>query len=230
MARWLLLALVVALCVPAPAAAKKPKRCANGYVGLTFDDGPSRSTAGLLDALARHDLRATMFNIGVRAQARPDDVIRQVDAGMWFGNHSFTHPDLTRLEPPAIAAEIDGAQTALAALTGKAPKLFRPPGMLTDDVVRDETRRAGLTEVLATVDSRDYTGASVKEIVKAVRTAKPGGIVLMHDYVRNTTLAIPRIARALAARRLCPGRIRRTKRDVFTPNGELVFNAVAVKP
>ena len=51
----------------APAAAAAS--CANGYVGLTFDDGPSASTDQLLAALTSHHLRATMFDQGNNSEA-----------------------------------------------------------------------------------------------------------------------------------------------------------------
>ena len=84
--------------------------------------------------------------------------------------------------------------------------------------------------MLATVNSRDYDGASVGEIVAAAGTLRPGGIILMHDWARNTTKAIPRIARVLAKKKLCAGRIRSTTRDVKAADGKTVFHAVAVKP
>jgi hypothetical protein len=50
----------------------------------------------------------------------------------------------------------------------------------------------------------------------------------MHDWPPNTIQAVPLIARDLAARGLCPGRIAYTPRDV--PFGGQVFHAVAVRP
>ncbi len=228
MARWLLALVFAALCVPATAAAAKP--CAQGYVGLTFDDGPTRATAGLLDVLQRHDLRATMFNVGTRAAHRQDDVRAQLDAGMWVGNHTYSHEDLTELGRSKLADEIFGGQAVLGGITGRAPTLFRPPLMVTNKRIQAEAERHDLTEVLATVDSRDYLGASVGEIVRAARTLEPGGIMLMHDYAGNTRKAIPRIARTLAKKRLCAGRIRSTTRDIPSAGGTAVFHAVAVRP
>ncbi|WP_174315822.1 polysaccharide deacetylase family protein, partial [Streptomyces sp. CB01881] len=65
--------------------------CANGYVALAFDDGPSGTTPTLLDALRQNGLRATMFNEGRYAAARPSLVRAQVAAGMWVANRSYTH-------------------------------------------------------------------------------------------------------------------------------------------
>ncbi|MEA2461911.1 MAG: hypothetical protein QOH90_2088, partial [Actinomycetota bacterium] len=213
----------------APAAAQA-KRCANGYVGLTFDDGPTATTAGLLEALQRDHLRATMFNIGSSAVARPDDVRAEVDAGMWVGNHTFDHLDLRRLDAPRLSAEIADAQTALGDLAGAEPTVLRPPFMVDNKRVRKEIKRQGLLEVLTTVDSRDYLGASVDRIVAAARRLKPGGIMLMHDGPATTIEAIPRIAGVLARKHLCSGRLRKTRKDIRTPNGKRVFHAIAVRP
>src|SRR5204863_9103088 len=71
--------------------------CSAGYVGLTYDDGPTGSTATLLNTLRANGARATMFNIGQRVQQNPSTAASQISAGMWVGNHSWTHPHLTTL-------------------------------------------------------------------------------------------------------------------------------------
>jgi len=83
-------------------------------------------------------------------------------------------------------------------------------------------------EVLWTVDSRDWAGASVDEIVDAVASLEPGGIILMHDWPENTLAAIPRIAQVLAQKGMCAGRIASTSQDVS--GAGTTFHAVAVKP
>jgi peptidoglycan/xylan/chitin deacetylase (PgdA/CDA1 family) len=220
------------LAAAAPAAsaapAAHPGRCANGYVGLTFDDGPSATTTALLAALTSNKLRATMFNQGNNAEAHPDLVRAQLRARMWVGNHTFSHPHLTQLGEPGTFQEIASTQWVLRDITGKEPTLFRPPFGETDDQVRADEARIGLLEVLWTVDSQDWNNASVEQIVAAAHTLRPGGIILMHDWPPNTIQAIPLIAQDLAARGLCAGRIAYTADDV--PFGSQVFHAVAVRP
>jgi peptidoglycan/xylan/chitin deacetylase (PgdA/CDA1 family) len=65
---------VLALTVSSGAASPGPARpghgggpCRNGYVGLTFDDGPSATLPQLLDALRSSHLRATMFDQDIPA-------------------------------------------------------------------------------------------------------------------------------------------------------------------
>ncbi|WP_233414188.1 polysaccharide deacetylase family protein [Nucisporomicrobium flavum] len=209
-------------------AAAHNRPCHNGYVGLTYDDGPSATTGELLAALRANHLRATFFNQGNHTLEQPDLVRAELRAGMWVGNHTYSHPHLTQIGEPAAFQEIASTQWALRDVTGREPTLFRPPFGETDDQVRADEDRIGLLEVLWTVDSRDWAGATAEEIAAAARTLQPGGIILMHDWPPATIEAVPLIARDLAERGLCPGRIAYTPKDI--PYGNQVFHAQAVRP
>jgi peptidoglycan/xylan/chitin deacetylase (PgdA/CDA1 family) len=199
-------ALVAAGTLTANAAPAQAAAC-NGYVGLTFDDGPSGNTPALLNALTQNRLRATMFNQGQYAAANPSQVQAQVNAGMWVGNHSYTHPHLTQLGQSQIDSEISRTQQAIAAAGGGTPKLFRPPYGETNSTVKAVEAKYGLTEIIWDVDSQDWNGAGTDAIVQAAGRLGNGQIILMHDWSANTRAAIPRIAQGLTARGLCAGRI-----------------------
>jgi peptidoglycan/xylan/chitin deacetylase (PgdA/CDA1 family) len=180
-------------------------------VALTFDDGPHPdSTPALLDALLEAGQRATFFVCGNQVDAHPG-LLRAVQAaGMWIGNHSFTHAHLTGLTTGGIAEEITRTQEAVASVTGVLPVLFRPPYGETDARVRAAAAAVGLTEEFWTVDTRDWAGVDADGIVAAAGTVEPGGTVLMHDGGYRTTVdAVPRILRALACRGLQPGPVPR---------------------
>jgi peptidoglycan/xylan/chitin deacetylase (PgdA/CDA1 family) len=198
-----------------------PARAAacNGYVGLTFDDGPSGNTPGLLNALKQNGLRATMFNQGQYAAASPAQVRAQVDAGMWVGNHSYTHPHLTQLGQSQIDSEISRTQQAVASAGGGTPKLFRPPYGETNATVKSVAAKYGLTEIIWDVDSQDWNGASTDAIVQAAGRLTNGQIILMHDWSANTLAAIPRIAQGLAGRGLCAGMISPQTGRAVAPDG-----------
>ncbi|CAL9286209.1 Bifunctional xylanase_deacetylase [Streptomyces sp. enrichment culture] len=187
-----------------------PARAAacNGYVGLTFDDGPSNDrTPALLNALRQNGLRATMFNEGQFAAAYPAQVRAEVSAGMWIGNHSYTHPHLTQLGQAQIDSEISRTQQAIAAAGGGTPQLFRPPYGETNATVQAVEAKYGLRQIIWDVDSQDWNGASTDAIVQAVSRLGNGQIILMHEWPANTLAAIPRIAQTLAGKGLCAGRI-----------------------
>jgi peptidoglycan/xylan/chitin deacetylase (PgdA/CDA1 family) len=205
--------LTVGSAAPAQAAT------CSGYVGLTFDDGPSGNTSALLSALKQNGLRATMFNEGQYAAANPSLVKAQVDAGMWVGNHSYTHPHLTQLSQAQLDSEISRTQQAIAAAGGGTPKLFRPPYGETNSTVRTVEAKYGLTEIIWDVDSQDWNGASVDAIVQAVGRLTSGQVILMHDWPANTLAAIPRIAQVLASKNLCSGMISPQTGRAVAPDG-----------
>ncbi|SPL99420.1 Endo-1,4-beta-xylanase A precursor [[Actinomadura] parvosata subsp. kistnae] len=197
--------------LPGPASAGTPAidrpRC-TGYVGLTFDDGPTPgNTPALLKALKAAGLRATMFNVGQNVQANPQLAKDQVAAGMWIGNHSWDHPYMTRLGAEEQAAQISRTQDAVKAATGITPQLFRPPYLDTDDALRAVERQYGLTEINADVDSQDWNNATAAQIVASARKLQAGDVILMHDWPAATVEAVPRIAADLRRRGLCAGMI-----------------------
>lgn len=191
---------------PATATPTHVAAC-NGYVGLTFDDGPGGNTNALLNALRQNGLRATMFNQGQYAAANPSLVRAQVNAGMWVANHSYTHPHLTQLSQSQIDSEISRTQQAIANAGGGTPRLFRPPYGETNSTVQSVASRYGLRQIIWDVDSQDWNNASVDAIVQANARLTNGQIILMHDWPANTRAAIPRIAQGLASRNLCAGMI-----------------------
>jgi peptidoglycan/xylan/chitin deacetylase (PgdA/CDA1 family) len=217
--RLVVVAMAAAGALAGQAAAPAQAATCNGYVGLTFDDGPSGKTSGLLNALRQNGLRATMFNEGQYAAANPSLVRAQVDAGMWVGNHSYSHPHLTQQNQGQIDSEISRTQQAIANAGGGTPKLFRPPYGETNSTVRAVEARYGLTEIIWDVDSQDWNGASTDAIVQAAARLTNGQVILMHDWPANTLAAVPRIAQGLAARHLCAGMISPQTGRAVAPDG-----------
>jgi peptidoglycan/xylan/chitin deacetylase (PgdA/CDA1 family) len=215
----LVLALGAAAVVLVAASPAQAQTC-NGYVALTFDDGPNAGTTNsLLNALTSNGLRATMFNVGRQVAANPSLARAQVTAGMWVANHTQTHTDLTKLNSSQIAQELSSAQQAIRQAAGVTPVLFRPPYGATNATVKSVAAQQGLTEVLWSVDSQDWNGASTAQIVQAARNLQNGGVILMHDQYQNTINAIPQIAADLRSRGLCAGMISPSTGRAVAPDG-----------
>jgi peptidoglycan-N-acetylglucosamine deacetylase len=206
-----------AVMVTAPAA--QAATC-TGYVGLTFDDGPNPSnTMNLLNTLTAAGVRATLFNIGQNAQASPALVQAEKAAGMWIGNHTWTHPHMTTLTQSQMTSEISQTQNVLQQITGTAPRLFRPPYGETNATLRSVEAQFGLTEILWDVDSGDWNGASTAQIVAAAGRLTAGQVILMHDFPPNTIAAIPQIVAGLSSRGLCAGMISPSTGRAVAPDG-----------
>jgi peptidoglycan-N-acetylglucosamine deacetylase len=193
--------------------------CSAGYVGLTYDDGPTGSTSTLLNTLRANGARATMFNIGQKVQQNPSAAASQISAGMWVGNHSWTHPHLTQLSQSQMQSELSQTQNAIRSATGTTPRLFRPPYGETNATLRSVEASLGLTEIIWDVDSQDWNGASTAAIVQAAGRLTNGQIILMHDGIQNTINAIPQIMAGLNSRNLCPGMISPTTGRAVAPTG-----------
>jgi peptidoglycan/xylan/chitin deacetylase (PgdA/CDA1 family) len=215
-------AATIALAAGALTVATAPSHAAtcSGYVGLTFDDGPSNAhTPALLNALKQHGLRATVFNEGQYAAAYPAQVRAEAAAGMWIGNHSYTHPHLTQLSQAQIDSEVSRTQQAITAAGGGTPRLFRPPYGETNATVKAVAAKYHLTQVIWDADSQDWNGASTDAIVQAVSRLTNGQVILMHEWPANTLAAIPRIAQTLASRGLCAGMISPQTGHAVAPTG-----------
>ena len=190
----------------AAASDASARQVCSGYVALTFDDGPTPMTKELLELLDKHDVRATMFDIGEQVERRPELVKAQVHAGHAVENHTFTHPDLTKVSSTQVADEITKTNSSLRD-AGAHPKWFRAPYGYTDDRVAAATTAAGLQQVLWTTDTFDWKDSSVSEVVARALEVEPGGIILMHDGQKRTLEALPAIVEGLARRGLCAGQI-----------------------
>ncbi|MGW4292221.1 polysaccharide deacetylase family protein [Micromonospora chersina] len=216
----LVVATGLAVTLTVTAAPARAAAC-NGYVGLTFDDGPSNDhTPALLNALRQNGLRATMFNEGQYAAAYPAQVRAQVSAGMWVGNHSYTHPHLIQQSQSQIDSEVSRTQQAIANAGGGTPRLFRPPYGETNSTLQTVLAKYGLTQIIWDVDSQDWNGASVDAIVQANARLTNGQVILMHEWSANTLAAIPRIAQGLASRGLCAGMISPQTGRAVAPDGD----------
>ena len=205
--------------VLAAGTASAANTCSAGYVGLTFDDGPTSSTSSLLNTLRNNGVRATMFNMGQRVQQNPSAAQAQISAGMWIGNHSWSHPHLTQMSQAQMQSELSQTQNTIRSVTGVTPRLFRPPYGETNATLRSVEASLGLTEVFWDVDSQDWNGASTAQIVQAAGRLTNGQVILMHDGIQNTINAIPQIMANLNSRNLCPGMISLTTGRAVAPDG-----------
>jgi peptidoglycan-N-acetylglucosamine deacetylase len=183
--------------------AARPARAAEGRaddrtVALTFDDGPHPElTPLLLDMLAQEGVPASFFVIGSCAARSPDIVRRAFHAGHEIGNHSWTHPFLTRIPAARAAEEIARTDALLHGLTGELPNTVRPPYGAMNAEVEDLALPRPM--LLWDVDTNDWRTRDTHAVERAA-TGGGGGIVLMHDIHSTTVAAVPAIIRDYKSR------------------------------
>lgn len=167
-----------------------------GTVYLTFDDGPSQYTSAILNILSANHSTATFFELGFRQAEYPAEAARIRAQGSSVGNHTYNHPNLTKLTAGQIRWQI---------AHGPRSGCVRPPYGATNSTVRHIMGQQGLHQVLWTVDTRDWSQPGTKHIVEAATasTVRSGTIVLMHDGGGNrsqTVAALPQVIAALQQR------------------------------
>ncbi|MDF5751413.1 polysaccharide deacetylase family protein [Spongiactinospora sp. TRM90649] len=195
-------ALPAQAATPRATTAAKPVNCARlKCIALTFDDGPSPYTPKLLDTLAKNGVKVTFFLVGEMAERRKSVVRRMAREGHEIATHTYSHPRLTDLDTDEIADEIQGGQEVVRKITGKRPKMVRPPYGLTDEHVQSVAQYLGLPLILWSASSRDWELRRADAIAKkTISLARRDGIVLMHDIVPGTVAAMPRILKVLKQR------------------------------
>ncbi|MBT3075640.1 MULTISPECIES: polysaccharide deacetylase family protein [Streptomyces] len=168
-------------------------------IALTFDAGPGEDTPELLDILKEKKVSATFFLLGRNHVLKHPDTVRRIqDEGHEVANHTWTHKILTDEEPEEIRAELEKTQEAIEKITGKRPRLMRPPQGRTDDQVSGISKELGLAQVLWSATAKDYsTNDSALITRRILDQAGKDGIILLHDIYKGTVPAVPGIIDAL---------------------------------
>ncbi|MBA9028016.1 MULTISPECIES: polysaccharide deacetylase family protein [Bacillaceae] len=169
-------------------------------IALTFDDGPSKGpTTLILDALKESDSHATFFVLGSRVQYYPEIIQRMLEEGNEVGNHSWDHPQLSRLTEEQVQHQILDTQAIIKKVSGHEPIHLRPPYGAINDNVR-QYLGGGLSVTLWNVDTEDWKSRDKDQIVQSVMSkVADGKIVLMHDIYATSAEAAIEIIKQLKA-------------------------------
>jgi peptidoglycan/xylan/chitin deacetylase (PgdA/CDA1 family) len=170
-------------------------------VALTFDDGPWPTTPAVLKALADQCLRATFFSIGKHATYYPEILKQVIAAGHTVGSHTWSHADLQAAMKKggqdAAIEEIEKGASAVRMAAGapiapffRFPDLRHPPEMLAYLGGRN------IASFSTDIDSFDFKIHKPEELTRSLigKLTKIGkGMILMHDFQKGTSIALPQI-------------------------------------
>jgi hypothetical protein len=114
--------------LPQPASVIHTGGSHPNQVALTFDDGPDPEwTPQILDILKQKKVSATFFVVGEKAESEPGLIQRILEEGHELGNHTFTHPNLSRTSDGQIRLELNATRRLIEGITGRSLLFFRPP-------------------------------------------------------------------------------------------------------
>ena len=155
---------------------------------LTFDAGfENGNTAAILDALKKHNAQATFFLVGNYLQTSPDLVKRMVAEGHNVGNHTFHHPDMSKLSTKDLfEKELTDLETLYEQTTGQPmKKYYRPPqGKYSESNLKMASDMGYKTFFwsLAYVDwYEDKQPTKEEAFKKLLGRIHPGAVVLLHS-------------------------------------------------
>jgi len=157
-------------------------------VALTFDDGPSGKYGNrILDALEKHGARASFFVLGELIDGNSANLKRACDIGCEIGNHSYDHPNLTKLSADDVKSQINRTNELIKNATGRPATLVRTPGGAVNATVKSAVGAPIISWSLDTVDWKSRnTDAVVKIVLDNVRD---GDIILMHEIYKTSAEA-----------------------------------------
>ncbi|KAJ7027130.1 carbohydrate esterase family 4 protein, partial [Mycena alexandri] len=166
----------------------------DGYLSLSFDDGPEAGTPSLLPFLQAQNQTATHFMIGGNILNSPDQFLQAFNLSHDIAVHTWTHPHMTTQSNIAVVAELGWTMEIIHNSTGgRVPRFWRPPYGDSDARTRAIAKEVfGLTTVIWNQDTNDWSlsdsppGTTPQAINSSMTkwltgSKSPGLIILEHE-------------------------------------------------
>ena len=155
---------------------------------ITFDAGfENGNTERILDALKKHGVKATFFLVGNYSETQPELVKRMAEEGHTIGNHTYSHPDMSKIgDIQSFQTELQKNEALYRDILGsEMPKLYRPPqGKFCEENLK-MAQQLGYSTVfwsLAYVDwYTDDQPTPEQAFSKLLPRIHPGAVVLLHS-------------------------------------------------
>ena len=153
-------------------------------IALTIDAAwQDDKTPFILSTLEKYNIPATFFLCGFWVKDYPDMVKAIYDGGHEIGNHSMTHPHMSKLSSEAIVDELEQFETLIDPIIGKRTTLFRAPfGEYNDNVIKT-LRENGYEVIQWNIDTIDWKSERSAQTILDTVLPKlaAGSIILCHN-------------------------------------------------
>lgn len=177
-------------------------RTTDKIVALTFDDGPTTYTTGILDSLKAYNVHATFFLTGEEIRTHPELAKAIVADGHSIGNHSYSHQRMLLKTPSFIVNEVEATDRLIRSIGFTQKIYFRPPyckKLFYLPYYLSKTNRTTVTWDIEPDSQNNTPKAILKDVQQHI---KPGSIILLHAMYPNreaTIQALPQIIKWLQA-------------------------------
>lgn len=167
-------------------------------VALTFDDGPHPTvTTQILEHLDQYDAKATFFMLGNRIQYYPDIAVDVVARGHEVGNHTWSHPLLTKESLETVMHEFNITEQMIIDTLGIQSNIFRPPYGASNDTIDKTIPRPSVNWTIDTLDWKHRNANQPISVIK--QNMHNNAIILMHDIHQSTADGLPAVLEFLHA-------------------------------
>lgn len=185
------------------------------HYAMTFDDAPSAELPAMLAILRQEQVTATFFVIGSKVDSEEKRALLRTafNDGHQISNHSFTHPDLTKLTPKEVSEQAFKTSEVILRTVGPSERAvrgahyLRPPYGLIDAAVQQSLEEGGFTTLRWNADRADWSLTEkdtatvlgrVQQQLDLVKAKRASGINtslldLNHDYAAVTTKVLPQM-------------------------------------
>ncbi|WHY02384.1 polysaccharide deacetylase family protein [Neobacillus sp. DY30] len=147
----------------------------------------------MLAALKNHQVKASFFLEGRWVKNNPDLAKMIASAGHEVGNHSYTHPDMSRITAGQTREQLIKTNEVIEAATGNKSIWFAPPsGSYRDETVKIASELKMKT-VMWTVDTIDWQKPTPDVLInRVISKIDKGYMVLMHP-TESTAKSLDRL-------------------------------------
>ena len=168
-------------------------------VSISFDAAwGDEYTQEILNILDKYNVKTTFFLVGFWVDKYPDMVKKIKERGHDIGNHSSTHPHMSKLSKEQISQELNYTGNKIKAITGETPFLFRPPFGDFNNRLIETAYENGYYTIQWDVDSLDWKELGTQPVVDRVtRNVKKGSIVLFHNNAKYVAEYLPLVIERL---------------------------------
>ncbi len=166
---------------------------------LTFDNGyENGNTVKVLDTLKDKKVPAIFFVTGHYLRDQPELMKRMAAEGHLIGNHSWSHPDMSRISDTRIKEELEKVKRETAELTGQQEMLYlRPPRGIFSGHMLEIAKELGYTNVFWSIAYKDWETKAQKGWKYAhdqvMAQLHPGAVILLHSVSKDNADALAAI-------------------------------------